>query len=49
MNIYEKQKIAFIARSLITKLQFCDDEEFVKFVLECVATANSVPLKPEYL
>lgn len=49
MNIYEKQKIAAIARTLITELEFCDDEEFVELVLECVATANSVPLELEYL
>lgn len=49
MNIYEKQKIASIARTLIRELEFCDDEEFVELVVECVATANSVPLEPEYL
>lgn len=49
MNIYEKQKIAAIARTLITELEFCNDEEFVKLVLECVATANPVLLEPEYL
>lgn len=49
MNIYEKQKIAAIARTLITELEFCDDEEFVELVLECVTNANNVPLEPEYL
>lgn len=49
MNIYEKQKIASIARTLIRELEFCDDEEFVEMVIECVATANNVPLEPEYL
>lgn len=49
MNIYEKQKIAAIARTLITELEFCNDEEFIELVLECVATANNVPLEPEYL
>ena len=49
MNIYEKQKIASIARTLITELEFCDDEEFVELVLECVAIANPVLLEPEYL
>lgn len=49
MNIYEKQKIAAIARTLITELEFCDEEEFVELVVECVATANPVPLEPEYL
>lgn len=49
MNIYEKQKIASIARALIRELEFCDDEEFVELVLECVTTANNVPLEPEYL
>ena len=49
MNIYKKQKIASIARTLIRELEFCDDEEFVELVLECVATANPVLLEPEYL
>lgn len=49
MSIYETQKIASIARTLITELEFCDDEEFVELVLECVTTANPVPLEPEYL
>lgn len=49
MNIYEKKKIASIARTLITELEFCDDEEFVELVLKCVTTANPVPLEPEYL
>lgn len=49
MNIYEKQNIAAIARTLITELEFCDDEEFVELVLECVTTADSSPLEPEYL
>lgn len=49
MNIYEKQKIAAIARTLITELEFCDDEEFIELILECVATANSAPLEPKYL
>lgn len=49
MNIYEKQKIAATARTLITELEFCDDEEFVELVLDCVTTANPVLLEPEYL
>lgn len=49
MNIYEKQKIAAAARTLITELEFCDDEEFVELVVECVATADPSPLEPEYL
>ena len=49
MNIYEKQKIASIARTLIRELEFCDDEEFIELVLECVVDANNVPLEPEYL
>ena len=49
MNIYDKQKIASIARTLIRELEFCDDEEFVELVLECVTTANNVPLESEHL
>lgn len=49
MDIYEKRRIAAIARALIQALEFCEDEEFLNLVLECVATANNVPLEPEYL
>ena len=49
MNLSEKQKIASIARTLIRELEFCDDEEFVELVVECVTAANNVPLEPEYL
>lgn len=49
MNIYEKQKIAATARTLIRELEFCDDEEFVELVLECVATFDPVPIKVEHL
>lgn len=49
MDIYDKQKIASIARTLITELEFCDDEEFVELVLECVTTADPVPIEVEYL
>ena len=49
MNIYEKQKIAAIARALIRELEFCDDEEFVELVLECVTSADLVPIKVEKL
>lgn len=49
MNIYEKQKVASIARTLIKELNFCDDEEFVELVLECVADNDSISLEPQYL
>lgn len=49
MNISEKQKITAIARTLIRELEFCEDEEFVELVVECVTTANNVPLEPKYL
>lgn len=49
MNIYEKQKIAAIARNLIQELEYCNDEEFVDLVLECVRDANPFPIYPEYL
>lgn len=49
MNIYEKQKIASIARTLIRELEFCDEEEFIELVLECVTSANPVPIEVEYL
>lgn len=49
MDISEKQKIAAIARNLIQELEYCDDEEFVNLVLECVRDANPCPLYSEYL
>ena len=49
MNISEKQKIAAIARNLIQELEYCDDEEFVNLVLECVRDANPYSLYSEYL
>lgn len=49
MNIYGKQKIAAIARSLIQELEYCDDEEFVDLILECVRDNNPFPIYPEYL
>lgn len=49
MDISEKQKIAAIARNLIQELEYCDDEEFVNLVLECVRNANPYPFYFEYL
>ena len=49
MTINEKQKIAAIARNLIEELKYCDDEEFVDLILECVRDADLLPLYPDYL
>lgn len=45
----KKQKIANIARKLIRELEFCNDEEFVEFVLRCVTDNDSISLEPQYL
>lgn len=49
MNINEKQHIASIARKLIQALEYCDDEEFINLIVECVRDANPYPIYPEYL
>lgn len=49
MNINEKQKIAAIARNLIQELEYCDDEEFIDLILECVRDNDPYPIYPEYL
>lgn len=49
MTINEKQKVAAIARNLIQELEYCDDEEFIDLILECVNDANPFPIYPEYL
>lgn len=49
MNINEKQKIAAIARNLILQLEYCDDEEFVDLILQCVNESNPFSIYPEYL
>lgn len=49
MNLAEKQTVAAIARSLISWLTFCKDEEFVNLVLDCVVSADPTPLEVEYL
>lgn len=49
MNIDVKQKIAAIERNLILQLEYCDDEEFVDLILQCVNEANPFPIYPEYL
>lgn len=49
MNINEKQKIAAIARNLIQELEYCNDEEFIELILECVRDGDPFPIYPEYL
>lgn len=49
MNINDKQKIAAIARKLIKELEYCDDDEFINLIVECVRDANPYPIYPEYL
>lgn len=49
MTIKEKQFIAAIARDLIKRLQYCEDEEFVDFVTACVASGDDFALEPENL
>lgn len=49
MTINEKQYIAAIARNLIQAFEYCDDEEFIELILECVRDNNPFPIYPEYL
>lgn len=49
MTLKEKQFIAGYARELIVRLQFCEDSEFVDFVVACVASGDTMPLEPENL
>ena len=49
MTIKEKQFLAAVARELIVRLQFCEDAEFVDFVVDCVASGDSFSLEPENL
>lgn len=49
MTLQEKQALAATARTLIEKLQECDNHEFVDLVLECVVSADDYPLQPENL
>ena len=49
MTIKEKQFLAAYARELIVRLQFCEDAEFVDFIVDCVASGDTMPLEPENL
>ena len=49
MTLGEKQYIAATARKLIRELQFCDDDDFVDLVLECVNDCDLIPLEVERL
>lgn len=49
MTFNQKVIIAAAARTLITALLDCDDEEFVNLVTECVASGDETPLEVENL
>ena len=49
MTIEEKQFLAAIARDLITRLEFCEDGDFVDFIISCVASGDTLSLEPENL
>lgn len=49
MDIKEKQYLAAYARELIVRLRFCEDAEFVDFIVDCVASGDTLPLEPENL
>lgn len=49
MTIQEKQFLSAHARELITRLQFCEDTEFVDLIVDCVASGDTLPLEPENL
>lgn len=47
MTIKEKQFLAAHVRELIVRLQFCEDAEFVDFIIACVTSGDTLPLEPE--
>lgn len=49
MTLSEKNEIIIAAKELINLLENCDDYDFVDFVLDCVASADSYPLDVEKL
>lgn len=49
MTMQEKQFLAAHARTLIVRLQFCEDSEFVDLIVDCVASGDTLPLEPENL
>lgn len=49
MTIKEKQFLAGYARELITRLEFCEDDDFVDLIVQCVISADKLPLEPENL
>lgn len=49
MTIQEKQFLASYARELITRIQFCEDGEFVDLIVDCVSSGDTMPLEPENL
>ena len=44
MTIKEKQFVAAYARELIMRLQFCEDADFVDFIVACVASGDTLSL-----
>lgn len=49
MTLNEKLFLAGIARDLIVRLEFCEDPEFVDYIVACVASADTMALEPENL
>ena len=49
MTMNEKLFLAAHARDLIVRLRFCEDSEFVDFIIACVASGDTLPLEPENL
>ena len=49
MTFNERRFLAMHAIELITRLEFCDDEDFVDYVLQCVVSGDTVPLEPKSL
>lgn len=49
MTLQEKQAIAAAARTLIECLESCDDGQFVDLVVDCISSADPVPLEVERL
>jgi len=47
MTIKEKQFLALHARELVKRLQLCEDDEFVDFIISCVVSGDDFALEPE--
>lgn len=49
MTTNEKIFLAMHARELIERLEFCEDAEFVDFIVQCVVSGDTLALEPANL